>query len=114
MSLNGEPPAGTNLTAAVSAIKRAQVERVRPLLYRDPDVARALSVSVSTVRYWRAEATKAIRRREDPAKYSPKWIMLNRSIFYRADALEAWVNAYGVEYGVVAYSDRGHPPGGTP
>jgi hypothetical protein len=114
MNANGEPEGTSQLAAAVSAIRRAQVEKIRPFLLRDTGVADYFSVSASTVRAWRAAALAAKMRGEDPAKYSPKWLLLNRSIFYRLDELEAWVNAFAVEYGVVAYSDRGHPPGKTP
>ena len=85
---------------------KAEVVQVRPLLLRDRDAAAFLARSASWIRNKRAEDSRA--QREGLPLTGPAWITLGgKSVFYKLSALEEWVEANGVEGGVIEFANRG-------
>ena len=93
------------MSAKASAVARVEVVGLRPLLMRDRDAAAYLGRSPSWIRAKRAEDTRTMA--EELAPTGPKWIVIDRSIFYRLEDLDQWVASHPTERGVISFSNRG-------
>ena len=72
---------------------------------RDRDAAAYLGRSPSWIRAKRADDARALAQGHAPT--GPKWIVIDRSIFYRLEDLNHWVASHSIERGVISFSNRG-------
>src|SRR5216684_4423839 len=96
----------TAVQAAETAIKRAEVVTVRPLLLTDANAAAMLGRSKAWIRRLRGEDQR--RLREGKQIQGPRWVVIGRGVFYRLQDLEEYIARRATPLGVVPFGGD-HP-----